>query len=460
MWTDIKLLIRQWAGWLVVAGVAALVVYIGLFYTKTKSNIDLSTAGTGGYYHAFGEDLREVMRDNPRYTLELSPSGGSKENELRLRRGETDLAIVQASAVEFENFYAVMPLWDDYFQVIVRKGSKIRTLKDLEGRNVSLGGEKSGYFYNAKQVLDYYGVDWRKINMRHDSAANITDDGSPLDGMVVTTSLANPSIKEVLRSGKFELMPITGTAGFVFNNTYYRESVIPAGVYQADGAPLPAEPIVTVSTDAVLAARSDVPPSFVNALMPVLHGAKLRAMAPHMVQRKPNADRIWSLLPMHPDAKRFFNPYEGLGVVADFFDLLGKFKELILLGLVLIVVAIVQWRQHRRLAGERRRRAQSRELEHMFRELLDLDMAQKEAKDIRLLQDQLKQLNYLKTKAMKTALGTNLQETSLFGVFLQHANSVVREVEWRLQMASSLPSQVARKSHRAENVIAANMGEI
>ena len=428
--------LRRWAGWIAIAAVAVALAYWGFVYSSKPKIIRIATASQGGYYYAFGSLLKKYIEKQTPYSVQVLVTRGSVDNRAKLLADQADLAILQTSAVSLHNLAGVAPLWDDYVQIVVRKNSDIKSIKDLPGHNIAIGKMGSGYRANAMNVLDYYGIDPKKLGHNTDYFLKMMEDDT-LDGAIVTTGLVNPDLRKLVASGRVRFLPIPGTQGFTFNHTYYRENSIPEGVYPSSGAPLPAKPTSTVTTDAILAARTDASSDMIQAILPVLYSIDLRAEAPSLVQRNPMKDPIWRLLPIHPATKSYFNPYAGLGVFAQLLGELAKFKEVLILLIIGAFFVRYQWKQSRRARGEQRTKALSRQLEKLFEDLVGIEQAQKEAKDIRLLQEHLTQAGYIKSKALKITLGTPIENTSLFIAFLQQASSLIREIEWRLSLAAT-----------------------
>ncbi len=432
--------LRHWFGWAVIGLIAAVVAYWGFVYTTQTKTIRLATAAEGGWYYEFGTILKRHIEQQTPYRVQLLVTSGSVDNRRRLLAGEADMAIVQVAAVSMQNLASIAPLWDDYIHVIVRRGSGIETLWDLPGRNVAIGVPGSGYRANALQVLNYYGIDPESLGNNAAYFGDLLTDPT-LDAAIVTTGLVNPDLRAVIASGKFELLPLPGTAGFAFNNRFYRATEIPLGVYPAaDSPPKPTQPTPTVTTDAILVGRHDLPAHMVEAVLPVINSVAMLAETAALVQRDPREDAIWRLLPMHEASVNYYTPYSGFGMLADFLSELAKFKELLLVFLLLIPAAVYQWKQHKRLRQENQLRAMRRQLEEHFNDIFRIERAQREAKDIRLLQDHLNQTNYIKMKATKLCLGTPVGESNLFLAFLQQTNSVIREIEWRLSLAATRPA--------------------
>jgi len=427
--------LRHWFGWIVIGLIAGMLAYWGFMYSTQSQTIRLATASQGGWYYEFGSILKEQIERQTNYRVQLLETSGSVDNRRRLLADEADIAVVQVSAISMQNLVGVAPLWDDYVHVIVRRDAGINTLWDLHDRNVSIGATGSGYRANAMRILDYYGIPAERLGNNTTYFGNLLTDPE-LDAAIVTTGLINPDLRKVLASGDFELLTLPGIAGFTFNHSYFRSSTIPQGVYPSPGMPIPALLTETVTTDAILAARRDAPNAMIEAILPVLESMDMRVDVPSLVQRNPADDPIWRLLPVHPATTHYFTPYAGFGMLANLVSEMAKLKELLLVFLLVIPAGIYQWKQHQRIRREQKLSALKRQLEGYFDEIFQIERAQRETKDMRLMQDHLNRINYIKMKATKISLGTPVGESGLFLAFLQQTNSVSREIEWRLSMAA------------------------
>src|SRR5690625_1175101 len=214
---------RHWAGWVVLGLIAVGVAYWGLMYSTQTQTIRLATGAQGGWYYEFGTVLkRHIERQTP-YRVVLLETDGSVDNRRRLLGNDADMAIVQVTAISMQNLAAIIPLWDDYVQIVARRDSGIRSLWDLEGRNVAIGVPGSGYRANALQVLDYYGIDSSRLGNNEAYFSTLLTDAE-LDAAIVTTGLVNADLRAVLASGDFDLLALPGVPGFTFNHTYYRQA--------------------------------------------------------------------------------------------------------------------------------------------------------------------------------------------------------------------------------------------
>ncbi|MEU5770408.1 TAXI family TRAP transporter solute-binding subunit [Streptomyces asoensis] len=158
-------------------GTAAGVVVLGLLLwwllplgeDPPSGSITFSTGTTSGVYYEYGSRLQtELARDMPDLDVNLTTSNGSQENVERVATGSADFTIAAADAVEtYERQHpgsaarlrGVARLYDDYVQLVVARGSDVRSVADLRGRTVATGLPRSGVRLIAERVLKAAGLD-------------------------------------------------------------------------------------------------------------------------------------------------------------------------------------------------------------------------------------------------------------------------------------------------------------
>ncbi len=159
-----------------------------------------------GAYTAFARDLASHFDGR----LEAIVTQGSADNIGRVRRGDLNIAIAQNDTLYYTysgrfgnerdtDLRAILPLFPEYIQIIVRADSGIAILSDLDGMRVNVGPADSGSYLNAADVLGEIGLR-RDINF--DASNLVTSDA--LD------ALASGEIDVVLFTGQlldFEAYP-------------------------------------------------------------------------------------------------------------------------------------------------------------------------------------------------------------------------------------------------------------
>lgn len=124
-----------------------------------------------GTNYKIGQDLNRVVGQCG-LPLEVRESAGSLENFLGVRQGRyIQFGIVQSDVLEYLKTYAgenremarvvagmkvALPLYDEEVHLLAKR--EIASLRDLDGRSVSVGVQDSGSFLTSSLVLDLAGV--------------------------------------------------------------------------------------------------------------------------------------------------------------------------------------------------------------------------------------------------------------------------------------------------------------
>ena len=109
------------------------------------------------------------------FRLKAQSSAGSVENLRKVNKGRADFGVVYSGHVylgrhgklkndanKYENVLAVSHLHGAPAQLVARKGSGIKSVKDLVGKKVGVGNAGSGAFANCELFFTHMGV-WDKI---------------------------------------------------------------------------------------------------------------------------------------------------------------------------------------------------------------------------------------------------------------------------------------------------------
>ena len=216
--------------------------------------VTIGTAGvTGVYYPAGGAICRLVNMDRKEHGIRCSveSTGGSVYNLNAIRQGELDLAVAQSDwqyhayngTSQFEEdgknekLRAVFSLHPEPFTVVASKGSGIKTFEDLAGKRVSVGNPGSGQRATAEVLMDEMGWTMDKFSLPAELKAaeqsQALCDGN-IDAFFYTVGHPSGAIKEATTSCDSVIVSVNNeaTKKLVADNPYYREAVIPGGMYR------------------------------------------------------------------------------------------------------------------------------------------------------------------------------------------------------------------------------------
>lgn len=229
-------------GALLLFGLAACAGEGGRFMT-------IGTGGTGGIYYPLGGALAGQLsvRDTARqFTAEVS--GGSVENVNRVREGQVDLGFAlgltvyeaHAGGIDYErpaeDLRIVAPLYPNVTHVVVRAGSPVRSVADLDDARVSVGSAGSGTEQLSRQLLDAHGLGYDDIDVQYLSfseSSSALADGS-IDAAIISVGYPAAAVLEVATTTNIRLLPVEGEARdrLLEEYPYYMAGSIPGGTYR------------------------------------------------------------------------------------------------------------------------------------------------------------------------------------------------------------------------------------
>ncbi|MFB7031075.1 TAXI family TRAP transporter solute-binding subunit [Streptomyces sp. NPDC056295] len=214
-----------------------------------SGSITFSTGVPTGVYQQYGELLKHALaQDLPEVSIGLTDSEGSQQNLARVASGEADFTIATADAVAqyqrerkpgFERLRGCARLYDDYVQLVVRKGSSLRRVEDLKGLRVGVGQDGSGVRLIADRVLAAAGLapvrDVRAVSAGIDTMPGLLERGE-LDAFFWSGGLPTKAVQALSERASVRLIPLDAELVDQLHDVggstpHYRSAVIPAEAY-------------------------------------------------------------------------------------------------------------------------------------------------------------------------------------------------------------------------------------
>ena len=244
---------------------------------STGSGVELkfSTGGDQGTYYGFGTVLAQYVTNNTDSKITAVVSNGSQDNIEQMSMNTAQLGFVQSDVMSYayngerlfegmavEDFSTVAALYMEQVQ-IVTCDPNIKSVADLEGKNVSVGASGSGVYYNALDVLNAYGLgdlndkgEFTKINATYQdfgSSVDALQDGK-IDAAFVVAGAPTVAVTSLATAKDVYLVSLDDEhiEALKAECPYYEEYTIPEGTYE--GVP----ETKTVAVVAVVIARDDV----------------------------------------------------------------------------------------------------------------------------------------------------------------------------------------------------------
>ena len=301
--------------------IATSALICGCSASGTQKDYILATGGTSGTYYPFGGAIANIWNTKlENMSVTAQATGASAENLRLINKGEAEYAIVQNDVMDYayngtdlfegEKLPKVMTigtLYPECVQIAVSKDSGIKSIRDFKDKRISVGDAGSGVEFNAKQILEGYGLtfnDIKKSNLSFKESAEGIQNGT-LDGCFITAGVPNSAFQELAFTAGLVLIPVDGKEADDLCNKYgyYTKTVIPANTYEGTTVDTPA-----LSIKATLAVNADLDDDTVYEMTKALFENVDQLALGHAKGKEVSAQSAVTgvSVPFHPGAERYF----------------------------------------------------------------------------------------------------------------------------------------------------------
>ena len=149
---------------------------------------------------------------------------------------------------------AIANLYPESFHLVARKGSGIKSIKDLKGKRMSLDEPGSGTLVDARLILAAYGMTEKDVKaeyLKPQQSADKLKDGA-LDAFFSVSGWPQGAIAELAATTGVDLVPIDGpeAENLIKQFSFFAADEIPDGAYKGVAG------VKTVSVNAIWATSS------------------------------------------------------------------------------------------------------------------------------------------------------------------------------------------------------------
>ncbi|WP_295158813.1 TAXI family TRAP transporter solute-binding subunit [uncultured Brachyspira sp.] len=290
---------------------------------KKSGNLNyvFATGGTSGTYYSFGGSIASIWNANIEgMNVTAQSTGASAENLRLLNRHEVDLAFVQNDVMDYAyngtdifdgevltNFSAVLTLYPEVVQIAATKASGIKTIADMKGKRVSVGDAGSGVEFNAKQILESYGLSFNDINKSNLSFKESSDglQNGTLDACFIVAGIPNAALQELSLSSDIVLVSLDKILldEMISRYKYYTEVVIPANTYNNISTDTTA-----IAVRATIAVNNNIPEDAVYNMIKTLFDKKDDLVIAHAKGEELNIEDAYKgiSIPFHSGALKYY----------------------------------------------------------------------------------------------------------------------------------------------------------
>jgi TRAP transporter TAXI family solute receptor len=289
-----------------------------------KKRIVFGGGPAGGTFQVVANAIQVYgpVKDMENIMVQAQSSAGSVENLRKVDSGKSDFGVVYSGHVylgrngrmkddpkKYENVLGVAFLYGAPGQLIVKKGSGIKSTKDLVGKKVGVGNAGSGAFANCELFFTHMGV-WDKIErnaMGYNDAAQAFGNNQ-LDAFWLFTAFPSGAVIMAAQTNDIEMVDLGADAeasGFYEKFPYFSKLSVPPGTYRGVD-----QPVGSFQDSALWVANANVPDEVVYDLLAAIFTEEGLA---HMVEQKKTFKSMsiekgieGIVTPLHPGAIKFW----------------------------------------------------------------------------------------------------------------------------------------------------------
>ena len=143
---------------------------------RAKEFITVGTGPTSGIYFPIGGAFATALKEYG-YKTSAEASNATGQNIQNILNGDVEIAVAMQDAVmsayTATNAYegkepatdlcALMRLWPNYVQLVTTADTGIKCVDDLRGKRVGVGAANSGVEFNARMILNAFGITYDDI---------------------------------------------------------------------------------------------------------------------------------------------------------------------------------------------------------------------------------------------------------------------------------------------------------
>jgi len=299
---------------------------LGIFAGCKAEKVRMATGGTTGTYYAFGTAVAQILTEKTKIPVTIQSSGASKANIQLIDAGDVEIAIVQNDVMDYawrgvdlfngeeiSSFRSMAALYAEVCQVVANSSSGIRSIADLKGKNVSVGDAGSGVEFNARQILNAYGItfdDIGKQNLSFGASADALRDNK-IDAFFCVAGAPTPAIVDLATSKEIVLLEVDEehAAGLMKNYPFYTRFPVPGGSYRGQTSD-----VMTVAVKATFIVSAKLSDDIVYKLTKALFENQAQIEAAHMKGRELSTSYAVDgiSVPFHPGAAKYFSEIGAL----------------------------------------------------------------------------------------------------------------------------------------------------
>ncbi len=281
------------------------------FKADDKLYISIGAGEAGSEPYLFAKAIQKVATLHyPDIDIKVVQTRGSKDSLDQIEEGKIDLAISQENIKVGSAATMVAILYSDFFHLIVRKNSGIKSFADISGKKIALPVKGSGQWVSFWFIASHYNIsidDFQNFPHFATDYADALKDGE-IDGVFIARTPMNNNVKKILKESNSTIIPIDQAPAITLKQPVLREDVLLKGIYFGSPA-IPPEDIQTISVNRLLVAHENTDKKAVFLITKVLFERQQELLKETPLAgmiSQPNTSKGLSM-PMHEGATQYYH---------------------------------------------------------------------------------------------------------------------------------------------------------
>ena len=329
----------KFKGKLLAAAIAGLALVGGLAQAQEMKFWRIGTGGAGGTYFPIGGLIANAISSPPgsRSCAKGGTCGvpglvaiavstnASVANMNAIHAGQLDAGLAGAQSVtqgyegsgkfkgnKKDKVRVIANLYPEDMHLVLKKGLKLNSLKDLAGKKVGVAAAGSGTQVSVKMILKHYNIKANQHELNLGQSTQRLADGQ-IDAFFYAGGWPFAALIQLGSTKGFDLYSFSKSEIKAINGIipYYVESMIPAGGYENIKHDTP-----TLAVNGQLVTSVDQPADLIYGITKALWSKKTRGLL-DKGHAKGKAIRLETalkgvLIPLHPGAEKY---YKEVGMV-------------------------------------------------------------------------------------------------------------------------------------------------
>lgn len=285
------------------------------------------TGATSGVYYPLGVALANVISNvMPSLKTSVQATKTPVENLNLLQAGRGEIAFTLGDSLvdawkgnekagfktPLRKLRGIAAIYPNYIHIVARADSRIRSLADLKGKNISVGAPKSGTELNARTIFAAAGLaykDFGKVEYLPFGESVELMKNRQLDATLQSAGLGASSLRDLAASVDIVVVPIPASVLRKTNDPAYLPATIPANTYRGQTAD-----VHSVAVQNFLVTHEGISNDIVYRVTKALWTNLDQLVAAHPAAKAIDIRHALDgmPLPLHPGAEQY---YKEVGII-------------------------------------------------------------------------------------------------------------------------------------------------